>query len=162
MRKAFNAKRDYRFVVERFHERKIAIMGCFVFGFDHDEPTVFEETAAFVADAKIDLPRFAILVPFPGTPLFRRLERENRILTRDWELYDGQHVVFEPARMSASELLAGTERAWLSTYKLGSIARRLAGSRTQLAVSIGANLGYRYYARRLHRYYTCDWMVGAS
>lgn len=159
--KSFNMKTDYRVVIERLHERDIAIMGCFVFGFDHDTDDVFEETVAFVEEARIDLPRYAILVPFPGTALFRRLEAEGRILTRDWTAYDGQHVVYEPKNLTPEALLRGTERAWKTTYSYGSIARRLLGSRVQLPVSVGANLGYRFYAHHLNTFYTCDWTLGS-
>lgn len=150
----------YRAVLDTLHRHGIAVMGCFVFGYDTDTPDVFEETAAFVHDACVDLPRFAILTPFPATPLYRRLDAQGRILTTDWSLYDGQHVVFEPARMAPETLLRGTERAWLQTYRWRGIAHRLAGSRTQLALALATNLGYRYYARRLHRFYTCDWHLG--
>lgn len=160
--KSFNAKRDYGTVVERLHDRGIAVMGCFVFGFDSDTTDTFEETVEFVQSANVDLPRFAILVPFPGTPVYRRLDGEGRILTRDWEFYDGQHAVFEPKRMTAAELVAGTEWAWKRVYRYRSIAKRLAGARVQLPVAIGANLGYRFYAHRLNRFYTCDWMLTKS
>jgi radical SAM superfamily enzyme YgiQ (UPF0313 family) len=149
-------------VLSRLHDAGIAVMGCFVFGFDTDDPDVFERTAAFVHDADVDLPRFAVLTPFPGTPLHTRLKAEGRLLTEDWSLYDGQHVVFEPAQMSADALLRGTERAWLRTYRWRSIAKRLAGSRTQLGLALATNVGYRYYARRLHEYYTCDWRLGLA
>jgi radical SAM superfamily enzyme YgiQ (UPF0313 family) len=158
-RKDFNARLDYRTVIERIHARGIAIQGCFVFGFDHDDADVFERTAAFAIDAHIDLPRYAVLTPFPGTPLYARLRSEGRILTSDWSLYDGQHVVYQPARMTPDELLRGTEAAWKRTYSYAGIARRLAGSRSQLLVSIAANFGYRFYAHNLHRYYTCDWSL---
>ena len=157
--KAFNLRKDYRYVIRRLHQRGIALMGCFVFGFDHDTTDTFRETAEFAIEAHIDLPRFAILTPFPGTPLFERLKAEGRILTEDWSLYDGQHVVFRPRLMSPHELLRGTERAWKKTYSYRSIARRLWGARMQLPVAIPANLGYRFYAHRLHRYYTCDWAL---
>jgi radical SAM superfamily enzyme YgiQ (UPF0313 family) len=137
-------------------------MGCFVFGFDHDTARTFDETAAFAVEHNIDLPRYAILTPFPGTPLYRRLETEGRILTRDWSLYDGQHVTFQPRQMSPQELLQGTERAWKRTYSYRSIFKRLAGARLQLPIAIPANLGYRFYAHRLHQYYTCDWAIGPS
>lgn len=155
--KGFNAHQDYRALVGALHARGIAVMGCFVFGFDGDTAETFEATADFVHEADVDLPRYAILTPFPGTPLFARLEREGRIRTRDWSLYDGQHAVFEPARMSASELERRTEATWKRTYRLSGIAKRLAGARVQLPVALAANLGYRYYARNLHRFYTCDW-----
>jgi radical SAM superfamily enzyme YgiQ (UPF0313 family) len=158
-RKDFNARVDYRTVIERIHARDIAIQGCFVFGFDHDDADVFARTAEFAIDTHIDLPRYAVLTPFPGTPLYARLLAEGRILTSDWSYYDGQHVVHQPAQMSADALLRGTEKAWKMTYSYAGIARRLAGSRTQLPISIPANIGYRFYAHNLHRYYTCDWSL---
>jgi hypothetical protein len=56
----------------------IAVQGCFTFGMDEDEPDVFERTAQFAIEAKIDLPRFAVVTPFPGTPLHKRLNDEGR------------------------------------------------------------------------------------
>ena len=154
-RKQFNTLEAYRSVVERLHAANIAIMGCFVFGFDNDTPAVFDETVDFVNEVGIDLPRYAILTPFPGTPLFRRLKAEGRIRTEDWTRYDGQHVVYEPKQMSAQELQDGTQRAWTKTYRLASIARRLFRSRTRPMLAMASNLGYRFYANRLGRYYTC-------
>jgi radical SAM superfamily enzyme YgiQ (UPF0313 family) len=158
--KPFNRPRDFARVVDLLHRHGIAVYGCFVFGLDHDTPDVFLRTAQWAVEAGIDLPRFAVVTPFPGTPLFDRLEREGRILTRNWELYDGQHVVFQPARMSVAELQAGTERAWRHAYSLPSIARRLRRSPASLGVAVAANLGYRHYARNLSRFYNCDWVVG--
>jgi radical SAM superfamily enzyme YgiQ (UPF0313 family) len=159
-KKRFNDPREYKALVKLLHQHNISVMGCFVFGLDHDTPDVFESTAQFVVDACIDLPRFAIATPFPGTPYYDRLEKDNRILTHNWELYDGQHVVFEPLNMSVAELQDGHERAWRYAYRFGSIARRIGGSRIQIPISIAANLGYRFYAHNLHRFYNCDWFIG--
>jgi radical SAM superfamily enzyme YgiQ (UPF0313 family) len=156
-RKGFNDPDAYAGVIRTLHRRGISVMGCFVFGLDHDTAEVFERTARFVVEAHIDLPRFAIATPFPGTPLYRRLESEGRILTRDWERYDGQHVVFQPRHMSVAELATGHERAWKQAYGYRAIARRVAGSRVQLPLSIASNLGYRFYAHHLHSHYNCDW-----
>jgi len=158
--KAFNSSVSYPELVRLLHGHGISVMGCFVFGMDDDTTEIFERTADFVVDAHIDLPRFAVVTPFPGTPLYRRFEAEGRILTRNWELYDGQHVVFQPLRMSVDELQAGHERAWKRAYRYRSIGRRIAGSRTQIPISIMANLGYRFYAYHLHQFYTCDWFIG--
>ena len=158
--KVFNTRRDYHDIIGRIHERGIAIMGCFVFGFDHDTTDTFDETAEFVIEARIDLPRYAILTPFPGTPLFRRLQSEGRIISDDWTYYDGQHVNFMPERMTPGELLRGTERTWKHTYGYRSIAKRLLGARNQLSVAIPANLGYRFYANRLNEFYNCEMVLG--
>ena len=100
--------------------------------------------------------------PFPGTGLFRRLKSEGRILSYDWNLYDGQHVVFRPAQMTVEQLHDGIRTAWKHAYSYRSILSRLSASPSSLPVYIGANLGYRFYAHNLHRYYNCDWIAGLS
>ena len=154
--KGFNDPDRYLEIVKRFHQHHISLMGCFVFGLDEDTPDVFMDTARFVVDAKIDLPRFAILTPFPGTPLYGRLQAEGRILTSDWSQYDGQHVVFQPANMTAEELYQGTQLAWHYAYSYSSLWKRLARSQPDPIVTIAANLGYRFYANNLNAFYTCD------
>jgi len=160
--KSFNDPALYGALIDDLHRLRISIQGCFVFGNDHDDTAVFARTAQFVNETGIDLPRFAILTPFPGTPLFQRLSGEGRILTRNWELYDGQHVVFQPQHMSVRELQEGHERAWKAVYSRRAIFQRLRRSRTQLPISIMANLGYRFYAHHLHTHYTCDWPIGRA
>ena len=161
-RKAFNTPDHYGQVVERLHQHGIALQGCFVFGLDDDQPEVFLETAEFAIAAKIDLPRFAVATPFPNTPLYLRLEAEGRILTRNWELYDAQHVVFQPKNMSPAELQAGVETAWKHAYSWSAIWRRLRASPAPWPTRIGTNLGYRFYANNLSRFYNCDWIVGRA
>lgn len=160
IRKGFNRPDHFAKLIADLHRHKISIFGCFVFGLDEDTPDVFEATAKFVVDHGIDLPRFAISTPFPGTPLYQRLDKAGRILTRDWELYDGQHVVFQPQTMSVQTLLEGHEWAWKEVYSRWNIVKRLARSRVQLPVSLMANGGYRYYANHLHTHYNCDWIIG--
>lgn len=154
--KGFNNPELYATLVEKLHRRGVAIQGTFVFGLDEDDSSVFDRTVRFCVDAAIDLPRFAIQTPFPGTELYKRLEREGRITTRDWELYDGQHVVYQPKQLTAQQLVEGHQRAWREVYSLKNITRRLSRSRQMLQIAIPANLGYRYYANHLHTHYTCD------
>src|SRR5262249_736503 len=71
--KVFNKPARFARVVSLLHDHGIAVYGCFVFGMDHDTPEVFLETARFAVEARIDLPRFAIVTPFPGTALYQRL-----------------------------------------------------------------------------------------
>ena len=154
--KSFNCPDRYRQVVERLHARRIALQGCFVFGLDEDTPDVFLKTARFAVDARIDLPRFAIVTPFPGTQLYQRLQKEGRIRSTNWELYDGQHVVFQPAQMSAEQLARGTEEAWKYAYSWTNMAKRLRSTAAPWRVALSTNLGYRFYAHHLNRFYNCD------
>ena len=100
-----------------------------------------------------------MLTPFPGTQLYHQLQSQGRILTRNWELYDGQHVVFQPARMSPEQLQRGNEQAWKLTYSWSGIWRRLRRSSASPLLALTTNLGYRYYANRLSRFYNCDLMI---
>ncbi len=149
-------------LVQKLHKHRIGLQACFVFGLDHDTVDTFEETARMAVEAGIDLPRFAVVTPFPGTPLYRRLESEGRIFTRDWDLYDGQHVVFHPARMGIEDLARGTEMAWKIAYSFSGIARRLLRTAAPLPVALLANAGYRFYANNLSRFYQCDWPLAEA
>ena len=59
------------------------------------------------------------------TKLFKRFEKEERILHKDWDKYDTKHVVFSPASMSAEELLAGYRRILREVYSFDSILKKL-------------------------------------
>ncbi|MFO1183955.1 MAG: radical SAM protein [Bauldia sp.] len=160
--KRFNDPQLYASLIRDLHKRGISIQGCFVFGNDADTTETFDATADFAIRTGIDLPRFAILTPFPGTPLHLRLEAQGRILTRNWELYDGQHVVFLPKNMTPSALQIGHERVWKSVYRWRPILARVRRARAQIPLSLAANVGYRFYANHLHTHYTCDWPQAAQ
>jgi radical SAM superfamily enzyme YgiQ (UPF0313 family) len=99
---------EYKSVIKKIHDRKMAINGHFVFGTDSDTPDVFDLTInAILNELKIDVVAFMIVTPIPGSPMFDRLEREGRILTKDWSKYTGRHVVFKPKNMSEDELRLG-------------------------------------------------------
>jgi len=159
-KKGFNSPTQYHDLVALLHQYGITLMACFTFGMDNDTPDVFMKTAQFAIDAGIDLPRYAIVTPFPNTGLYKRLEAEGRILTKNWELYDAQHVVFHPCLMTPQQLYAGHEQAWKYTYSYTSMARRYLKSRIQTPVWWVANMGYRFYSHHLRDFYNCDWIIG--
>jgi radical SAM superfamily enzyme YgiQ (UPF0313 family) len=148
-RKGFHKAVNYAEVVRKLHDHGIGIQGCFVFGFDADDDSVFERTVEFVDRVKLDLPRYAVMTPFPGTGYFRRLKAQGRLLHENWSLYDVEHVVFQPKQMSPEGLQAGLEWAWKQSYSWRSMFTRVLGSRCVLPLSISLNLGYRYYAHHL-------------
>jgi radical SAM superfamily enzyme YgiQ (UPF0313 family) len=152
-RKGFNRAADYGEGIRRLHERGIAVVGAFVLGYDHDGPDVFDRTLGFLEEAEVDALQLTVLTPFPGTPLYRRLEREGRLLDRNWEHYDLGHVVFEPRAVGAAELRAGHDRILARFYSWPSILRRLGRGLRHLRPSelglLGlVNLGYRLKTRR--------------
>ena len=115
---------DYARRVAIFHDFGIQINASFVFGFDHDRPDVFEKTVNWAEENRLACSTFHILTPYPGTPLFRQLEKENRILHRDWDRYDTSQVVFQPKHMTPAELQSGYEWCYRRMFSLRSILRR--------------------------------------
>ena len=67
---------------------------------------------------------YHILTPYPGTPLFRQMEVEGRLLHRDWSRYDTAHVVFRPKHMTPDELAEGYAYCYRRTFSPGCIWRR--------------------------------------
>jgi radical SAM superfamily enzyme YgiQ (UPF0313 family) len=147
--KGFNHVDEYYRLIKRIHSHGIAVQVGIVFGFDHDTTTIFADSVDFLEEAGVQNATFNILTPFPGTPLFRKLDRERRILTRDWRKYNSRtDVVYQPKQMSAAELLAGFQYANERFYSPTSIARRLSRSPVQLWWTLPLNLAYGYHWRR--------------
>ena len=112
---------DYARRVAIFHRSGVHVNGSFVFGFDHDGPEVFAKTVAWIEANRLECATFHILTPYPGTPLFAQLEAEDRLLHKNWDLYDTGHVVFRPKRMDAEELAAGYAWCYRRLFSHGSI-----------------------------------------
>ena len=98
---------DYARRVRMLHDHGIQVNGSFVLGFDEDRRDVFAITAEWIEENRLECATFHILTPYPGTPLFRQMESEGRLLHRDWRRYDTSHVVFQPKHMSPEELAQG-------------------------------------------------------
>jgi radical SAM superfamily enzyme YgiQ (UPF0313 family) len=147
VRKSWNRVRDYKRKLEVLHDAGISVTAGIVFGFDDDTPDVFDISVEAADDIALDAAAVGVLIPYPGTPVYERMSREGRILTRDWSLYDGEHVVIRPRGMTPEQLDEGMRRARRAFYSLGSMWRRLSRSRAALPVSLMANLAYSFVAR---------------
>ena len=91
---------QYDAAVRRLHDLGVMVNGAFVFGMDHDDPSVFARTVDWAVSRGVETATFHIMTPYPGTRLERRLAAEGRITSRDWDLYDTRHAVFTPAGMT--------------------------------------------------------------
>ncbi|RJP29141.1 MAG: radical SAM protein [Candidatus Omnitrophota bacterium] len=101
-----------------FHKKKIKVHGMFVLGGDNDDTKTVWDTIRFARKHRIDTMQMCALTPFPGTKVFDELEKEGRIFTKDWSLYDGQHVVFKPKLISAKELQHELIKGYTKFYSL--------------------------------------------
>lgn len=109
----------------RMKKMGLYVMAGFVFGFDSESIGVFSNTIKFAESAKLNLASFHILTPYPGTKLYDRFKKENRIThDKEWHLFDTAHVVFRPQNMSEAQLYNGFCWSIREFYSLKSIISR--------------------------------------
>lgn len=118
-----NLERDYVSAVNRLHDLGIMINGSFVFGLDDDDNDVFKRTVDWGVRNGITTSTYHILTPYPGTRLYKEMDLQGRILTRNWDLYDTRNVVYQTTRLSAEELKEGYDWAYRSFYSWSNIAK---------------------------------------
>jgi len=105
-----NIVEKYAEWIDKIRENGMAVSGLFMFGFDYDNSGIFDKTIEALNTWKIDVGEFNILTPLPGTPLYTKMDKEGRILTKDWSKYTQAQVVFKPKQMSPEELYEGTKK----------------------------------------------------
>ena len=142
-RKGHNIVASYKKGIDVLHDNGISVYAGIMFGFDQDDRDIFATTLEQCIDLGIDMVAPRIVVPYPGMPFFDELLRSNRILHTDWSRYNGNHAVFRPARMSATELERGLRWFDRKFHACASIARRLWKSKAfplgMLPVNIAKN-----------------------
>ncbi len=139
----------YRDLVDTLHKHDIGILGTFMLGLDADTPESLMRMPEQIDALGLDIVRFSVLTPFPGTRLFDRFAREGRIITRDWRWYDQEHVVFQPRHMSPRRLQELLHAVWRQSFSLQRIFRRVCSARDGRMLLLAANLGFRHYAAKL-------------
>jgi radical SAM superfamily enzyme YgiQ (UPF0313 family) len=111
-------------------EYGIKTHGMFVLGADSDTAETIRETARFARKHDISTLMLNILTPLPGTPLFDELDATGRIFARQWDLFDGQHVVFRPRKMTPDRLQTEVWRAYARFYSFRQWLKYLATFRS--------------------------------
>ena len=124
-----NDPERYHILIQRLQKYHIPIRGQFIVGFDSDDENIFHETIDFINETRIELPTVNTLIPYPGTPVYRKFLREGRLLTQNWDQYDtaGGYVLYEPKQMSAQRLMEGYLEVVSEIYSPKSIIKRLSG-----------------------------------
>ena len=127
MGKSWNlASGSYAESLRRFRDHGLAVYGTFVFGYDNDDAGVIERSVAFAREQQLFLAAFNHLIPFPATPLYKRLEDEGRLLKPRWWLAPESRVGevnFRPKKIEPAELEELCLAARRQFYNWGSIGR---------------------------------------
>ena len=142
---------DYGRRVRIFHEHGIKVNGSFIVGFDGDRKDTFMTMAQWIEAHRLDCATFHILTPYPGTPLFRQLEAEGRLLHRNWDLYDTAHAVFRPKHLTPEELELGYDWLYRRLFSHASIWRRRPEEVSEWPVYFGGAYLYKR-SNRLWRF----------
>lgn len=129
MKKKWNTKQgDYAGALAQIYERGIMVFGSFVFGYDGDALDAFDRTLEFALQSKLALAQFNSLYPMPGTSLYARMKKENRLLYNRWWLDDDYRygeTMFRPKNMTPDQLRDGIIRLRREFNTYGAIAKRM-------------------------------------
>ena len=147
-KKGFNDPNKYKEAISIMHDHGIAVNGCFVLGMDGDTEELLLSLPEQINYLNLNLARFSILTPVPNSQLFKDLEKENRIITKDWSLYTQHIAVFKPQNMSKERLEEIYRQVWKETYSWKNIFRRVKSLKKntllEKLICLGANIGFKY------------------
>ena len=142
------SKKDFQTLktaVRTLNEHGIAVLAHMVFGNDFDTRDSIAETLDRLFELDVASATLGIMVPYPGTKLAEDLEREERILTKNWNLYDIHHLVFQPKNFTTGEFIEDIQRIRNEYFKVGKMLSRTIKCRKP--VILGFNLSSRSHNR---------------
>lgn len=146
--KRFHDADKYKEIIDNIHSHNMAVNGCFVLGFDNDTEEELLSLPERIDNLGLDLCRFAILTPYPGTRQFVEFERAGRILTREWGRYNQHLTVFQPKTMSEDRLNEIYRIVWKEAYSWKRVFKRVIHSPWSRhwygPILLGANIGFKF------------------
>ena len=156
IKKTHNKVEDFKRLIKRLHDYGMTVQGGIIFGFDEDTLDTFDATLEKINELDIDVLELNILTPYPGTPLFDRLDKAGRIFTKDWSKYNQVEVVYQPKNMTVKELEEGTRKIAKEYYSYYNIIKRNAHilfTNHTIGALLPAATNYnfrRYYKKDFH------------
>jgi radical SAM superfamily enzyme YgiQ (UPF0313 family) len=105
--------------IRRLKEHGICVEGTILLGMDEQDEDDIRRLLDFLLEVELDVAEFTILTPFPHSPCRARMEKEGRLLSRDWGDYTADRVVFRPRRMTPEKLQEMYHYAWDTFYADG-------------------------------------------
>ncbi|AGF76716.1 Fe-S oxidoreductase [Desulfocapsa sulfexigens DSM 10523] len=103
--------------IKRYHDHGIGVEGTILLGLDSHSEDYIKELIDFLLDIELDLAEFTVLTPFPHTKAYKELEQQGRILSRDWNDFSADKVVYQPKQMSPGKLQDLLDLAWNTFYQ---------------------------------------------
>ena len=153
IKKTHNKVEEFKKTIDRIHDHGMTVQGGIIFGFDEDTPDIFDTTLEKMYEWDLDVVEINILTPYPGTPLYERLNKEGRILSKDWSRYNQVDVVYQPKQMTVDELFKGAQKVAREFYSMPNVMERIARilaitKRASAIIPAGTNYAFRRYYKR--------------
>jgi radical SAM superfamily enzyme YgiQ (UPF0313 family) len=123
--KSTNKVQEYIQAARSIKDHGMNLTGSFIFGFDNHSKSSFQETKAMIDKLDLSIACINVLTPFPGTPIYRKLEAEGRLTCLDWSQYTCSEPVFQPKLMTEQELYDGSIWILDEFYSLWPIVKRV-------------------------------------
>lgn len=146
--KRFHQADKYKEIIDNIHSHGMAVNGCFVLGFDSDTEEELLALPERVDRLGLDLCRFAVLTPYPGTKLFEEYEKQGRLISKDWSRYNQHNAVFAPVNFSAERLDEIYRSVWKKAYSWRRVLKRTFTSPWRkngyVFILLGANIGFKF------------------
>lgn len=146
--KRFHTPDKYEEIIQNIHSHNISVNGCFVLGFDNDTEEELLALPERVDKLGLDMCRFSILTPYPGTKQYEEYERAGRIITKDWSLYNQRNTVFRPTNITPERLNEIYQQVWRESYTWKRVLRRTFSSfwrkKAYIFILFGANIGFKF------------------
>ncbi len=102
--------------IKRYHDYGIGVEGTILLGLDNHTEDYIKRLIDFLLEIELDLAEFTVLAPFPHTRAYAELNKKDRIISRDWNDYSADRVVYQPRHMSPDRLQELLDYAWDTFY----------------------------------------------
>jgi radical SAM superfamily enzyme YgiQ (UPF0313 family) len=116
---------NYAHAFKAIHKAGIAVLGAFIYGMDSDSPETLRKRTQYILRSSVDVIQASVMTPLPGTRLYERMAKDNRILParlpEHWQHYHFSDVVFRPAQMEAETLASEINRAYATLFQGGAL-----------------------------------------
>lgn len=129
--------KDYDKAVENIYKHGLLIYGTFILGYDYDTLKNVKETIDFSHRHNFAVANFNPLIPMPGTKLYERLKKSNRLLYKKWwleEEYCYGDTVYSPMGMSPEDLKNLCKDARFEFYSIKNILKRMIRNKLHLSL----------------------------
>jgi radical SAM superfamily enzyme YgiQ (UPF0313 family) len=119
---------NYKKAFRMIHRQGITVLGAFIYGMDSDTTEALNNRTRYMITSSVDVIQASVMTPLPGTRLFEKFKKENRLLChdfpKDWQHFHFSDVVFDPALMTPKELAESTNRAYQKICSMQTLRRK--------------------------------------